>query len=135
MGMKGTQTLVSTAVAPAEGSTPANPETAMARMEAVATMVAPVFLIRQGSRNCSASWWRGEGGFGGVACAECRLERGIGRLRTGGIGRRQCKHHGQRQNRTAGAKRDAAGLRTENGRGSSFLYEVDLGLPSALTLQ
>jgi hypothetical protein len=35
MGMKGTQTLVSTAVAPAEGSTPANPETAMARMEAV----------------------------------------------------------------------------------------------------
>jgi hypothetical protein len=72
--MKGTHTLVTAAVVPAEGSTPVNPETAMARMEAVATMVAPVFLTRQGSANCSASWCRGEAGFGGagfcgVACA------------------------------------------------------------------
>ncbi len=52
------------------------PETAMARMEAVAIMVAPVFLIRQGSANCwrrsQSCGFRGEDACGadcGVACA------------------------------------------------------------------
>lgn len=38
----------------------------MARMDAVAAMVAPVFLIRQGPANCWASWCRAEAGFGGA---------------------------------------------------------------------